>query len=86
MSLNTIQSCSEECVPVFQSGANIPTIDPVTCELNDCLECDADKSGAIFNAFAGRNRRRSNILTSTPRPCSELPVIMHKECSTEFHS
>ena len=44
------------------------------CELNDCLQCDEDKSGPIFQHFAGRTRRRSGLLSAIVRPCKSLEV------------
>lgn len=82
--LQTFATCLQECQAVIMSNGTIPDIDPETCELNECLECDAVNSQLVFDNYAGRTRRRSNILSSTPRPCAELPDITHKECSTIF--
>ncbi len=40
--------------------------------LNDCLQCDEDKSGPNFKYFAGRTRRNSGIPSSIQRPPEEV--------------
>jgi hypothetical protein len=42
------------------------------CTMNDCLQCDENKSGPYFSKFAGRNRRNSGILTDIVRNCSDI--------------
>ena len=51
------------------NGNNGP---PPTCQLNDCLQCDEDKSGKIFQQYGGRTRRRSGLLSAIVRPCNSL--------------
>jgi len=36
--------------------------------LNDCLQCDEDKSGTIFKYFSGRSRRNSGLISEIQRP------------------
>ena len=44
---------------------------------NECLQCDEDKSGPIFQLYAGRTRRNSGLLSGIVRPCSSLIPIQH---------
>lgn len=46
--------------------------------LNECLQCDEDKSGPIFKAIAGRTRRNTGIASALCRPCSEVQPLMHR--------
>jgi hypothetical protein len=46
-------------------------------KLNDCLQCDEDRSGPVFKAVAGRTRRNSGIVSSIPRPGDEVARIAH---------
>jgi hypothetical protein len=51
------------------------------CKLNDCLQCDEDASGALFERIAGRTQRRSGLLSSIARPCDQLVLdIEHEAC------
>jgi hypothetical protein len=68
--LNTQQQCPECFISAI-------TREPVqapapSCTLNDCLQCDEDKSGPVFKKFAGRNRRNSGIVTDIIRDCSDF--------------
>jgi len=45
--------------------------------LNECLQCDEDKSGQIFKAIAGRTRRNTGIASALCRPCSEVRPLVH---------
>jgi hypothetical protein len=58
------------------------------CTLNECLQCDDDASGTIFELYAGRTRRKSGIITTfdasgmglgpyvgLKRPCSSIADI-----------
>jgi hypothetical protein len=40
--------------------------------LNPCLQCDEDKSGAVFKAHAARTRRNSGILSAIGRPDAQV--------------
>lgn len=46
--------------------------------LNECLQCDEDKSGPVFKAVAGRTRRNTGIASALCRPCSEVQPIVHR--------
>ena len=45
--------------------------------LNDCLQCDEDKSGAIFKYFSGRTRRNSGIRSEIDRPTDQIYNVTH---------
>ena len=45
--------------------------------LNECLQCDEDRSGPVFKATAGRTRRNSGIRSSIPRPEDEIAPVVH---------
>ena len=45
--------------------------------LNDCLQCDEDKSGPVFKYFSGRTRRDSGITSSIYRPPSTIYNMTH---------
>merc|ERR1712232_547575 len=48
----------------------IPSNGPAPeCALNDCLVCNEEASASTFDKFAGRNRRRSGLLSSAAFPC-----------------
>jgi hypothetical protein len=45
--------------------------------LNDCLQCDEDKSGPIFKYESGRTRRNSGIKSEIDRPVDEIYKMDH---------
>jgi hypothetical protein len=45
--------------------------------LNDCLQCDEDKSGPVFKYFSGRTRRNSGIESAIHRPDSQVYHMNH---------
>ncbi len=45
--------------------------------LNDCLQCDEDKSGPNFKYFSGRTRRNSGIPSSIYRPPETVYNMTH---------
>ena len=45
--------------------------------LNDCLQCDEDKSGPVFKYFAGRTRRNSGIVSEIERPGEQVYEMDH---------
>jgi hypothetical protein len=45
--------------------------------LNECLQCDEDRSGPVFKAVAGRTRRNSGIRSSIPRPDDQVAHVVH---------
>ena len=46
--------------------------------LNQCIQCDEDKSGPVFKAVAGRTRRNSGLPSALCRPCSSVAPVIHK--------
>ena len=53
---NTRRECFGICMRSWISGEASTKPDGM---LNDCLQCDEDRSGAVFKAVAGRTRRNS---------------------------
>jgi hypothetical protein len=41
------------------------------------LQCDEDRSGAVFKAIAGRTRRNSGLPSAICRPCSTVTPLVH---------
>jgi len=85
---HTTQKCTERCLKevIEFNGTVVPANgDPPECTLSDCLQCDEDESGGIFTMFAGRNRRRSCLLSSIVRGCGEFTEIVHTspDCSND---
>lgn len=76
---NTAQQCGRTCImsDVLNKELNGP---PPSCEHNECLVCDEEKSGAVFQRFAGRTRRGSGILSAIARSCDDIVHITHEAC------
>jgi hypothetical protein len=53
---------------------------PPDCKINECLQCDEDKSGPLFKQFTGRTRRRSGLLSSIDRSCDSIYLIDQQAC------
>jgi hypothetical protein len=70
--LHTRRECGAICVVLL--GASYNRDDG---SLNACLQCDEDKSGAVFKASAGRTRRNSGLANAMCRPCSEVSRVEH---------
>jgi hypothetical protein len=73
--VNTRKHCSQCFYHTF-AGTPLQSDAPY-CQMNDCLQCDENKSGPYFSKFAGRNRRNSGILTDIVRNCSEFQSQLH---------
>lgn len=69
---NTASLCAATCFPLLTAPYNTPD-----GGLNDCLQCDEDRSGAVFKAVAGRTRRNSGLPNAICRPCSEVRPLVH---------
>ncbi|KAL7529287.1 hypothetical protein ACHAWF_002918 [Thalassiosira exigua] len=79
-SRNTARECFAKCF-VGETLKDVPNNRPAPeCRLNDCLQCDEDSSGAIFQKYAGRTRRNSGLLSAIARPCDALVPIEHDPC------
>lgn len=73
------QACTKTCLGEITAPNNGPA---PACELNDCLQCDEDKAGPIFSAYAGRTRRRSGLLSEIVRSCDSIARInVYDTCS-----
>lgn len=77
-------NCTQTCVE-WLSGQkpSLPNVPP-GCDLHPCLQCDETNSGAIFEKFSGRTRRRSGILTHLRQPnpsAPALPIGLKRRCN-----
>jgi len=73
------QTCMASCISHLTDANNGPA--PL-CELNPCLQCDEDRAGPVFSAFAARTRRRSGLLSEIIRPCDTIAtgIVHDPEC------
>jgi hypothetical protein len=71
---NTKRACFGICMRSWMSGEASTKPDG---SLNDCLQCDEDRSGPVFKAVAGRTRRNSGIQSSIPRPSEQVSGVVH---------
>ena len=72
--VNTRKECFRVCIWAWITGA--PNNKP-DGSLNDCLQCDEDKSGPIFKYFSGRTRRNSGIESAIKRPGEQVYKMNH---------
>jgi hypothetical protein len=74
-------NCFTSCLAHSSSG--LPNNEEAPgCELVECIQCDEDSSGVLFNKFAGRTRRRSGLLSKVVRPCTSISEVVHEDpCS-----
>ena len=73
---NTKYACFFTCAVSWVEGE--PSVKP-DGRLNDCLQCDEDRSGPVFKATAGRTRRNSGIRSSIARPAGQVAPVVHDE-------
>jgi len=66
-----------ECLSVCLTELNNPYHRP-DGSLNPCLQCDEDKSGAVFKNVAGRTRRNTGIANALCRPCESVTPLVHR--------
>jgi hypothetical protein len=71
---NTRYACFVPCVLSWVEGE--PSVGP-DGRLNECLQCDEDRSGPVFKATAGRTRRNSGIRSSIARPAEQIAPVVH---------
>lgn len=71
---NTRTECFLVCLKSWISGE--PNNNP-DGSLNDCLQCDEDKSGPNFKYFSGRTRRNSGIPSAIERPPEQICNVTH---------
>ncbi|MBP7432791.1 hypothetical protein KA996_04515, partial [bacterium] len=69
---NTKKVCMSTCLPLQNAVYHNPD-----GSLNDCIQCDEDKSGPVFQAVSGRTRRNSGLPTALCRPCNTISPIDH---------
>ena len=72
--LNTRRECLSVCL---WSLAKAEASTGADGRLNDCLQCDEDRSGPVFKVTAGRTRRNSGIRSSIPRRREEIAAVVH---------
>ena len=73
-SVNTRRECFWVCMKAWVTGQ--PNNNP-DGSLNDCLQCDEDKSGPVFKYFSGRTRRNSGIDSAINRPGQQVYKMNH---------
>ena len=73
-SINTRKHCFMVCMKAWITGE--PNNKP-DGSLNDCLQCDEDKSGPVFKYFSGRTRRNSGIESAIKRPGQQVYKMNH---------
>jgi hypothetical protein len=71
---NTAQECLWPCI---DSWIRKEPFNKSDGSLNDCLACDEERSGPVFQYVAGRTRRNSGIESSIDRPEDEVYSIVH---------
>lgn len=72
--LNTRSKCFWVCM---WSNVTKEPFNKPDGSLNDCLQCDEDKSGPNFKYFSGRTRRNSGIPSAIKRPDSQRYYMEH---------
>jgi len=77
---NTFIDCFMECF-LGDLKQDEPNNGPAPdCKLNDCLQCDQDRSAELLAKIAGRTRRRSGLLSPVARSCKSFMQIDHVPC------
>jgi hypothetical protein len=71
---NTAHDCLWPCI---DSWIRKEPFNKSDGSLNDCLACDEEQSGPVFQYVAGRTRRNSGIESSIDRPEDEVYAIVH---------
>jgi len=69
----TQKACGGVCLAALNQPYHVPD-----GSLNACLQCDEEKSGPVFKAVAGRNRRNTGLPSSMCRPCAEVQPFVHR--------
>lgn len=73
--INTGRNCMGTCLLSWLRRESLNRADG---SLNECLQCDEDKSGPIFKYYAGRTRRNSGIKSEIGRDPEELYPVAHE--------
>lgn len=71
---NTRKNCFGTCILAWILNESYTKPDG---SLNNCLQCDEDKSGPVFKYFSGRTRRNSGIRSEIDRPTDQVYSIDH---------
>jgi len=66
----------KECLGTCLRNVNAPYNKP-DGSLNDCLQCDEDKSGPVFKKVAARTRRDSGLESAIKRPPESISHVNH---------
>jgi hypothetical protein len=74
---NTANKCFWVCMASWATGEALNKPDG---SLNDCIQCDEDKSGPNFKYFSGRTRRNSGIPSAIQRPSEQNYPMQHCYC------
>lgn len=69
---NTRKECLGKCLLLLEAPHH--TKDG---KLNECIQCDEDKSGDVFKAISGRTRRNSGLPSALCRPPESVRPIVH---------
>jgi len=67
--INTRKECGLTCM--WSWVTHRPYVKP-DGNLNNCLQCDEDKSGPVFKYYSGRTRRDSGITSEIDRPNDQI--------------
>jgi hypothetical protein len=60
-------------------------LEPPTCYLAECIQCDEDMAGPIFQEFAARTRRRAGLISGIVRNCTDIPHLVHRDpCDDDY--
>jgi len=74
---HTRENCLDTCLPFSLTGE--PNNGPAPeCQIADCLQCDEEESGPLFQKVAARSRRRSGLLSKIARSCDEILLVQHE--------
>jgi hypothetical protein len=73
--INTGRNCMGTCL---LSWLRREPLNGPDGSLNECLQCDEDKSGPIFKYYAGRTRRNSGINSEIGRDPGEIYPVAHE--------
>ena len=76
---NTRDNCLGICLEFTFLGDGANNGPPPECRIANCLLCDEQMSGPIFQTVAARSRRRSGLLSKIVRPCENLLIVDHQE-------
>jgi len=75
---NTRDHCFDVCVDFTFLGDGANNGPPPECRIANCLLCDEQMSGVIFQTEAARSRRRSGLLSKIARPCEVILIVDNK--------